>query len=350
MTITRRWQSGWELNTVAEWRAEITRTNVPDISSIKAYTGTYSLRNFSTSEQSSIGATFPSTTQIAAHLFFNHSGVNTGVGDYAIIFLWTSTAGNLNYIRWNGNSGNLELVLNNVVVATISAASAGITNTDTWYSAGLRVFANGSTGYVNFYIDGVSVLSATNQDTGTGLTALYVGGSLGGAIAGWNGAAYFDDCYVDDTAGEADSAPIARRFVWAIAAGNGTNSQWSGSDGNSIDNYLLVDDVTPDDDTTSVFTMTVSQKDTYAIAGITVPNGYTIAAAIPTALGKRAGSTEQLKLLAFDGASTTTGSAQNPSADYAPVWERMTTQPDASAWNEADFEAMEFGFESDGAF
>lgn len=350
MSVTRLWQAGWELNTIAEWQAEIVRVAEPTISNTKAFTGIYSLRSAQNNIGSSVGAAFAATTQIAAHTFFNHAGVSATAGRYALIFTWTSSAGGLNYIRWNGNAGLLELVLNNTVIASVSAASAGITSVNTWYSAGLVVFANATTGYVDFYIDGVSVLSATNQDTGTGLTALYVAGDVGGSSAAWVSSCYFDDCYVNATPGEADSAPVARRFVWAIAAGNGAHSGWNGSDGNSVDNYLLVDDVTPDGDTTSVYTTTTSQRDTYAIAGITMPNGYTIAAAIPTVLGKRAGSTEQLKLLAYDGVTLATGSAQNPGADYASVWERMTTQPDTTTWNETDFEAMKFGQESAGTF
>ena len=346
---TRLWQAGWELNTIVEWKAEITRVTTPDMSTTKAFTGARSLRNTGANTRSSVGTTFASTTQITAQLYFNHNSVSTNAGRYALIYTWTSTAGSLNFIRWHGNTGLIELVINNSVVATVSAATAGITATDTWYAAGLRVFADATTGYVDFYIDGVSVLSATSQNTGTGLTALYIGGD-GGSIAGWLTSCYFDDVYIDDTAGEIDSAPIPRRFLWQIANGNGGSSQWDGNDGNQVDNYLLVDDVTPDGDTTYVFTNAAGNVDRYIGSDITLPGGYQIVAVIPTDLCKRSSVTEQLKTGLTDSVNTSAGTAQDLPAGYGTIWERYTLQPDGSTWNETDANAMELRIESAGTF
>lgn len=344
MAFTRLGQWGAELQSTTEW--QINGATEPVISNTKARTGSYSARYTNTT--SPIGFGTGSVTQIRAGVWLNHNGRGaTGSGNYAIIFQWVTPAGNTNYVRWNNNTNVLELVVANSVVTSVGAATAGFTTTDQWYHCGLTVFANGSTGWASFYLDGVQQLTGTSLNTSTAISAVYCGGST---LNGWANYAYFDDMYVDSASSEDDAAPQLKRFLWGIANGNGTTSEWVGSDGNSTDNYQLVDDAPPDGDTTYVYTQTTAKTDLYAMGNVTVPTGYSLVAAIPVVMAKRAGSTEQVQLLAYDGANTTTGTAQDPAASYAPVWERMTTQPDGTDWNETDFNAMQFGVKSAGTF
>ena len=348
MTITRIWQAGAELNTLAEWPVQSAGTNLPTISSTKARTGTYSLR-VQAGNVKSVGVAFASVTQIRAGTWLNHNGLAGSTTTYqGVLFRWTTPAGNANYLRWKGDTG-IELVIAGTVVATISPAVMGISSVDTWYHIGINVFTDATVGWASVYVDGVQRIIVTGINTSTGITEFYCGGSTG-SLGGWASYAYFDDCYVDSTEGEADEAVPQKRFLWAVANDNGASSQWVGNDANSVDNYALVDDVTPDADTTYVYTQAVDQKDAYALVDITVPVGYVIVAAIPTALAKRAGVTEEIKLVTFDGTTTILSAAKVPAAAYAPVWDRQPTQPDASAWNETDFNATEFGQQSSGTF
>lgn len=347
MTITRIFQGGAELNTLAEFPAQSAGSGTPTISANKARTGAYAV-SVQNGTIKSIGAAFAAVTQIRAGVWLNHMGLGGASVTYkAVIFRWTTPAGSTNYLRWMGDTG-IELVINGVVVVTISPASAGISSVDTWYHLGISLFADTTAGWASVYVDGNKIIELTGIDTSTGITGVYFGGSLG--AGGWANYAYFDDFYVDATPGEADEAVPQKRFLWGVANGNGASSQWVGNDADSVDNYALVDDVTPDNDTTYVYTQAVNQKDTYALADITVPVGYVIVAAIPTALAKRAGVTEELKLVTFDGTTTVLSAAKVPAASYAPVWDRQETQPDASAWNEADLNAAEIGYQSAGSF
>src|SRR5688572_2169742 len=58
---------------------------------------------------------------------------------------------------------------------------------------------------------------------------------------------YVDDLAVNDTTGSFQNSWCGEGKVIALRPnGDGDNSQWTGSDGNSTDNYLLVDETPPD--------------------------------------------------------------------------------------------------------
>jgi hypothetical protein len=58
-----------------------------------------------------------------------------------------------------------------------------------------------------------------------------------------------------------------------LPSGDGNSSQFTGSDGNSTNNSLLVDEATPNDDTDYVEDGTSGHKDTYAFGNLTTTSG-----------------------------------------------------------------------------
>jgi hypothetical protein len=356
MAWTRQWQVGAELRTVAEWNTQsnLYGSNTPTISSTKARTGTYSVA-FASSSQSP-GANFTPAVMARASAFLNHNGVVSFSSDNAAsanIFRWTTPATQLNWVRWGAVTDTIQLAVANTLHDSIASGSSGFSTINTWYHVGVVVFADATTGWVSFYVDGVKLLSVTGINTSTAISSLFFGGSGGTNIsAGWSSACYFDDFYVDtSTVEELDEAPPPRRFLWSIADGNGANSDFTGNDGDSTDNYLLVDDGVPDGDSTYVYAQADNLKDTYTTANIAVPAGYSIIAAIPTALTKRLGSTEAVKLLTYDGVTYNTSDDFTPGSSYAPAWGRFELQPDGvTAWDETAFNASEFGIESSGTY
>ena len=79
-----------------------------------------------------------------------------------------------------------------------------------------------------------------------------------------------DDVAVNDNSGSfQNSYPGEGKVVHLYPNGNGDNSAWTGSDGNSTDNYLLVDEFPPDDATTYVQSNTSGQIDDYNLAATT---------------------------------------------------------------------------------
>lgn len=75
-----------------------------------------------------------------------------------------------------------------------------------------------------------------------------------------------DDCAINDTTGSFQTGyPGSGKVIVLRPNGNGDNSAWTGSDGNSTDNYLLVDE-TPPDSTDYVESNTSGQIDDYDFA------------------------------------------------------------------------------------
>lgn len=77
---------------------------------------------------------------------------------------------------------------------------------------------------------------------------------------------YIDDIAINDTAGGADNSWCGDGYVIRLGPnGNGAVNQWTGSDSDSTDNYLLVDEV-PDSATDYVEDGTSGHQDMYALA------------------------------------------------------------------------------------
>lgn len=347
MTWERKGQIGWELQTVDEGVAQWT-TNPPTISSTKANTGTYSIR-WGLTEHQPMGYSTGEVLQGRCIGYLNHNGPATG-GEAELVCAILDDAEDIN-VRYFDSDETLRLYVRGVEIDSIVASTGNFADVDTWRTVALICYIDPTDGWASFYIDGILRMSYSGDTGSSPIVGMFYGGRYRPGAAGWAASCYGDDFYVDTSDGsEPDEAPPPLRFLWSAANGNGPSNDFDGSDGDSTDNYLLVDDAPPDGDTTFVYTSTVSEIEMYATANIAVPVGYTLQAAIPTALAKRSSVTEQIRMKAHDGATYKNGADQDLLTAYDPVWERMTVQPDNSEWNETDFNACTFGFESRGTF
>lgn len=347
MTWTREGQVGFEMQTLDEVVGQWS-TTPGTISSTKANTGTYSMRWNLTTHQP-VGFSFDGALQGRCIGFLNHNGLATSA-EGEIVSAELDDAEDISVIYFKADE-TLRLHVRGVEVDSIVSSIGGFADPDTWRSVALVCFIDPVVGWASFYIDGIQRMTYSGDTGSDTIVGMFFGGRYRAGAAAWASSCYGDDFYVDTSDGtEPDEAVPPLRFLWSPADGNGPSSQWDGSDGNSTDNYLLVDDAPPDGDTTFVYTSTVNEKDVYATAAITVPVGYTLQAAIPTALAKRSSTTEQIRLVTHDGATYQNGADQDLPTSYTPMWERFTTQPDASAWDETDFNNSSFGAESRGTF
>lgn len=341
MTITRLWQAGAEFNDVLTEFTSRTSTNFTT-SSTKARTGTYSFRtSFHYNASLVLGA---ATAQLRMGLFVNHNGVGSGDTPTLIQLMNGSTV--VVGVRFDGT--NLSLYIG--TSQQDSALSAEFAQTDTWLHIGIDVKIHASAGWAYVYLDGVEVLSY-DGDTTTGAASIdqvTVGGTVNNEF--WTSNIYFDDLYIEDTAGESAPAVVPDyRFIPLTPNGNGVHDDWIGNDADNVDSYLLVDEIPPDDDTTYVESAISGEEDSYAMSDLTLPTGYEISAVIGMAVAKKlnAGGTLDLKLTTrttVSGSPTYASSAAFPLAtDYGLVWERRATRPDAGAWDQATVDALEIG-------
>ena len=104
-----------------------------------------------------------------------------------------------------------------------------------------------------------------------------------------------------------------------------------------------------DGDASYVKALTADLIDRYGVQTLALLPDYRIQAVILVAVACKIDSTDcKLSLVAFDGDTETTTTAQALTTSYAPVWDRLTVQPDTTAWNQEDFNATEWGVKSAG--
>lgn len=158
-----------------------------------------------------------------------------------------------------------------------------------------------------------------------------------------------DDLYVLDDSGSTNNDFLGDCRVEALLPdGNGTTNQFNGSDGNSVDNYLLVDEVPADDDTTYVEDSTATNQDLYTFDNLSA-TPVSIFGVQSNIIAKKddagARSAKQITrsgVTVYDG--DTHALSQGSYGNHACILE---LDPDtATAWDEAGINAAEFGLET----
>jgi hypothetical protein len=157
-----------------------------------------------------------------------------------------------------------------------------------------------------------------------------------------------DDIALNDTAGGVDDSWIGGgRIIKITPDGNGAASEWTGSDGNAVDNYLLVDEYPMDSDTTYVYedASETGDLDQYTLSDYDGTDR-TITRIYAECRGRKTSADAAALKIGFDtGASVNTDdvgilyetySIRLVGAEYA------LNPDDAAAWEEADIDALEF--------
>ena len=343
MTVTRLWQAGAEFN---EALVEFTTRSSTsfEASNTVARTGTYSFRTGLNSYATQVLTTTYTQLRLGGYVY--HAG-SESTQSPSLLQLRNGSSVVLD-VRWDGANSTLQLYLNTTQVDT--ALSSEFAQTSTWLHIGVDMKVDASSGWVSVYLDGVEILSFSGDTTvgSTAIDSLIVGSPRSGQR--WNNYIYFDDLYIDNLSGESAAAVVPDyRFVPVIPNGNGNSSQWTGSDADSTDNYLLVDETPPDDDTTYVETDVGSDEDDYTMSDITLGAGYEVSAVIPMAYAKKlnAGGALDLKLVTRTEVSGSPYSASSAAfalgTDYSLHFERRALRPDGGAWDETTVNALEIG-------
>jgi hypothetical protein len=347
MTITRRWQAGAEPQDFSEFSGTIGNGNTTIFTS-SPKTGGASFRFYGPASDTCYGyVAIPATRQIRGGLFFRIDSVSATFWRF---FTLNTPAGGLVDLRYTRSNGGVSLWVNNSQIDEITSCSPG-----TWYHIGFDIKIHPTDGWAKFYLDGILILSFEGNTGDVDITTLYTGkvsGSYsGGSGLGTSFTLIVDDLYIDDTTGEStpQTVPI-KRFFPAIADGNGYYSQWTGSDGNQVDNYALVDETPPNADTDYVQALSADLLDSYAMSTYTLQANESCVAIIPYAVVKRTGTTEQLALGTRLSSTDLVGSDQNPPTAYGVLWERQETKPGGGAWTQSDIDGFEAVIKSRGTY
>lgn len=344
MTITRLFQSGFELNSLYSEVFGIMNVGNFLLTSTSPKTGTYCIKCGYTS----YGYwAFPATNQVRAGIFFRWDSGAIVNSNCRIISFADASLNNLIEIRADGNY-NAYLFVNGS-----QKGNATVIIPNQYYHYGLDVKIDGSAGWANFYLDG-ALAANFSGNTGTTQIARFTAGASGAVQ--WDGGiktSSFDDLTIDDTTGEAAAAKVPIiTYKYIAPNGDGNYSGFTGSDGNQVNNSLLVDEIPPNGDTDYVIAGSSGLKDSYALGDYSPSPNSTVAAVIPIAIARKMSAAQiQLKLGTRVSGTDLVGSAQELTTSFGLMkWERQTAKPGGGAWDETAVDGAEFYQESAGSY
>jgi hypothetical protein len=237
-------------------------------------------------------------------------------------------------------------LLGQTAAGVIVAAGTSGTSSDYRMIELEAVAGTGTSGSFKLRVADVEVLNVSGVNTAPSGTAQYNRFRLINCASGSMGE-YQDDLYINDDSG---SAPENTFFGEAFVVeslfpnGNGNSSQWVGSDGNSTDNYLLVDD-NGNDDTDYVKSGTLNDVDTYAMSDLANTTGTVIRANHMFVARKDDVATRTLaSTLRTNSTDYVSGTNKTMAGTYAAFLDSRTINPDTSLrFTIAELNAIECG-------
>jgi len=345
MAITRLWQTGLELGVINEFSGSYFNGG-GGVTSVGPKTGTYCLQGNSAGggAYAQVFWILPATRQIRTGFYWNPASL-AGTTEIDIVQIKTSAGTVLVRLEATGSGAGNNLIID--VAGVNQDVIAGASGGSDYMHIGVDVKIHASAGWVVVYKDGVEILRFEGNTGNADIESIFYGHDIAAGVI-----MKFDDFYVDDTTGEAAAAAVPSvYFQYITPNGNGFyNGNWSGSDGNSVDNYLLVDEIPPGSDTDYVQTTVVDELESFAMTTFTLAAGQEIQAMIPVAYCRKTGITEQIALGTRLSGVDLIGSDQTPSQSYSPRLERQTTKPGGGAWNQAALDGVEFVEKARGSF
>jgi len=216
---------------------------------------------------------------------------------------------------------------------------------DTWHYIEVKMIksSSSSAGDVIVKVDGVEWINCSSGKDYLGSGAAQTNCiAFRGAAGGYN---YFDDVYIcDETGAQCNTFLGQVKIATIYPDGNGNTSDFVGSDSNSVDNYLLVDDTTSDDDATYSESGTPTELDLYTYGA--APSDITVLGVqVNSYLRKDTTGDQHLaRHITRVGGSNYEGPNLYPGFDYmyhADIWE-LNPNGDV-VWTESTINGAEFG-------
>lgn len=245
---------------------------------------------------------------------------------------------------WLRSDGKLEARRGSTVLGTGTAVMSATIHR--WVE--LYIVISATVGKFQVFVDGnlssldINVTGAdTNQTANEYATQwrLGEGAAASGTVAFTIGDGYF----LDATGGVNDDVLGSVRVKDSVASAAGTTSQFTANTGNT---YECIDDTTPDGDTTYITSSTSGHKSTFAWGNLSGTITSIPFIQLSSYIQKTDAGARTVEHVTRVSTTEDQGAAFTPSAgayDYAHS--PFDVQPDASAWDQTDFNAAEFGLQ-----
>lgn len=265
-------------------------------------------------------------------------------------FGWFPLTSVSNLVRFYSGAGTLQLQFNIEADGRITIKRGSTTiqtstltiSFNVWHYIEVKCTLADAGGIFIMKVDGVEFLNFTGDTRNTGTDTQFTSVQTYMRASALNG--HLDDVVILDGTGPAPYNDfIGERVVKAVRpAANGANSDWVGSDADSVDNYALVNKVTPDV-TTYVGATTPGDKDTYdfgAVSGLASVDAVQVAVYAQ----KSDSGSKLLKTVAVDGVDEVqSGIIPLSTTPQLLVGTMMQTAPDGGAWTQAKVNSAEYG-------
>lgn len=215
-----------------------------------------------------------------------------------------------------------------------------------WRSINCYFKIDDSVGRVVLKVDGVTHIDFTGDTKNAGTNATIDGLRLAMPNNVSNG---FADLVICDSSGSINNTyPGDIAVIRRLPNANGTYSQFTGSDGNSVNNYQLVDEA-PSDTSDYTFATTSAQKDSYGVEDLPAATVSVVGVRAVAKTSKSGAGLAGMTVFVRENATDTFGPDVPLSTSYS--WQgddiRELAPSTAAAWTVSDVNAMEIGVRSE---
>ena len=229
------------------------------------------------------------------------------------------------------------------------ASAAAVISLETWHLIEIHWLTNNTTGRAEVKVDSaleIDFTGNTDQASQGDVTQLRFGGVQKAGDWTGGGPLNYDDIAVDGAGFLGDGHVLLLR-----PNGNGNTSQLTGSDGNQINNFQLVDEV-PVNTADFVEGSVDGLKDTYSLedtSSVNIPNGATVNHVDVVAIARTLDvGTGALKGVVRTGATDFASSQAVLGSDFTVHRFAFPVNPNtSSAWTLGELDAAEAGVEID---
>lgn len=234
--------------------------------------------------------------------------------------------------------------LNGLTLTALGSTAADVVRVGDAYYVEMKASIHGSTGTVLVKVNGVQVLSLTNQNTlgaSAAVTSFWMGHEAGNGNSEWD----IDDLYVfDSAAGQVSDLIGPQRAEFLKTDGDGVYASNFSLVGAATRWEAVRDATGPDGDTSYLQSATVNHKNTSTLQDTGLPAGtiYGVQALLNARLTDA--GFRGLTPLLRQGGSDHLGTEQYPGSSYRYLHEVFETDPDTGlAWSIAGVNNLELG-------
>lgn len=219
--------------------------------------------------------------------------------------------------------------------------------TGVWYYIEVKTSIDDLSGIAQLRIDGRSVISFSG-DTRNGGTSANIDYVALQAALGNNCGATYDDLYIIDDTGTTNNDFLGDiRIETLYPSGNGNSSQLVGSDADSTDNYLLVDETGTPSSADYVSSGNLGDKDTYVFTDLATTSGTIKGVQVNSWAAKSdSGARNVINLTRLSGTENQSSSLPLQTT-YMPHLSVHETKPGGGNWTISDINSAEFGVQVD---